>query len=57
MRHQLAGWLHEDARQTSPFGHPLPHIVLPDATVVRHWPTVKKAAAPPQEVLEVLKTR
>lgn len=32
-------------------------IVLSDATVVRHWPTVKKAAMPPQEVLEVLKTR
>jgi peroxiredoxin Q/BCP len=30
-------------------------IVGPDGTVVRHWPSVKKAEAHPQEVLEFLK--
>jgi len=30
-------------------------IVGPDGTVLRHWPTVKKAEAHPQEVLDFLK--
>jgi peroxiredoxin Q/BCP len=32
-------------------------IVGPDGTVVKHWPSVKKAEAHPQEVLKFLKSR